>query len=131
MIILIFQCCSHFLFVGLFSIAPIKVFCQSAVSSDSESETKRATCWDTHYTKREEDQRDYTLEMVLRLKAVMRANPERDLLCVPWRGRAVANSPMLRLDESTVNASSQKSKRGGKKWAMRNIRQSGETKDVK
>lgn len=32
---------------------------------------------------------------------------QRDLLCVPWRGRAVANSPMLRLDESTVNASSQ------------------------
>lgn len=38
----------------------------------------------------------------------MRANPERDLLCVPWRGRAVANSPMLWLDESTVNTSSQK-----------------------
>lgn len=58
----------------------------------------------------------------------MRANAERDLLCVPWRGRAVANSPMLRLDESTVNASSQKSKKEGE-WAMRNIIQGGETKE--
>ncbi len=47
------------------------------------------------------------------MKAVKRASPERDLLCAPWRGRAVANSPILRLDESTVNAGSQKSKREG------------------
>lgn len=54
--------------------------------------------------------------MMERMKAVKRTSPERDLLCAPWRGRAVANSPTLRLDESTVNADSQKSKRGGKKW---------------
>lgn len=53
--------------------------------------------------------------MVERVKAVKRASPEResDLLCATWRGRAVANSPILRLDESTVNAGSQKSKREG------------------
>lgn len=43
--------------------------------------------------------------------AVMRASPVRDLLCALWRGRAVANSPILRLDESTVNAGRQKSRK--------------------
>lgn len=64
----------------------------------------------SHYIQREEDQSDYTLETVERVKAVKRASPERDLLCAAWRGRAVANSPILRLDESTVNAGSQKNK---------------------
>lgn len=57
------------------------------------------------------------------MRAVMRASPERDLLCAPWRGRAVANSPILRLDESTVNAGSQKSKKEGRRnGAMSNAR---------
>lgn len=57
------------------------------------------------------------------MKAVKRASPERDLLCAPWRGRAVANSPILRLDESTVNAGSQKSKREGwRNGAVSNVR---------
>lgn len=53
--------------------------------------------------------------MTERMKAVGQAQRERerDLLCATWRGRAVANSPILRLDESTVNAGSQKSKREG------------------
>lgn len=83
---------------------------------------------DTHHFQREEDQSHYTLETVERVKAGKRAGPERDLLCAPWRGRAVANSPTLRLDESTVKAGSQKSKR----WAegvMSNVRQGGETKE--
>lgn len=53
------------------------------------------------------------LRQLERVKAVKRESPERDLLCAPGRGRAVANSPILRLDESTVNAGSQKSKREG------------------
>lgn len=47
------------------------------------------------------------------MKAVNRTNAEIDLLCAPWRGREEANSPILRLDERTVNAGSQKSKREG------------------
>lgn len=35
-------------------------------------------------------------------------NVGKPLLHAPWRGRAVANSPMLQLDESTVNASNKK-----------------------
>lgn len=62
------------------------------------------------------------------MKAVMRASPKRDLLCAPWRGRAAeANSPTLRLDESTVKAGSQKEKKenrkeGGRNGAMTNAR---------
>lgn len=81
-----------------------------------------------HITTRE---KRITLDMMERVKAVKRTSPERDLLCAPWRGRAVANSPTLRLDESTVNADSQKSKRGGKKWAMSNVRQGGKNKQNK
>lgn len=44
--------------------------------------TKRATCWDTHHIWREEDQSDYTLETVERVKAVKRASPERERLTV-------------------------------------------------
>jgi len=42
----------------------------------------------------------------------------RDLLCALWRGRAVANSPVLRLDESTANAGRQKSKECDKQHEM-------------
>lgn len=49
------------------------------------------------------------------MKAVKRASSERDLLCPPWRGRVVVNSLILQLDESTVNAGSNKNKEGGRK----------------
>ena len=61
-----------------------------------------------------EDQRNYASQMMERTEAVMRGSPVRDLLCALWRGRAEANSPILRLDESTVNAGRQKSKEGKK-----------------
>lgn len=86
-------------------------------TSESELQTQKSYMLrHTLHPEREEDQSDYTLETVERVKAVKRASTERDLLCAPWRGRAVANSPILRLDESTVNAGSQKIIQKQKGW---------------
>lgn len=81
---------------------------ESQLGAAKKSNTAKHT---EHPEREDQNHSVYTYRMGERVRAVMRASPERDLLCEHWRGRAVTNSPILRLDESTVNAGSQKSKR--------------------